>query len=170
VIARVLAAMDAAESERIGERISRACLQRAEQGAWHGGPTPPFGYRLLAAGDKRTLAVVPDAAALIHERRPDPGGTKVDRTAASGRDLRRQVVATGLRPTLGKPRLSRYGATSASCRTRLRAVVASAGRRSVRGRTADKRSRGGLPRSGRPPLTCTFVVAGAGFEPATSGL
>jgi site-specific DNA recombinase len=67
VIARVLAAMDAAEAERIGERISRACLQRAENGEWHGGPTPPFGYRFVRAGGKRTLVVVPEAAALIHE-------------------------------------------------------------------------------------------------------
>jgi site-specific DNA recombinase len=67
VMARVLAAIDAAEAERAGERISRACLQRAEKGEWHGGPRPPFGYRLVPATDKRTLAVVPEAAALIHE-------------------------------------------------------------------------------------------------------
>lgn len=67
VIARVLAAMDAAEAERTGERISRACQQRAEKGEWHGGPRPPFGYRLVPSGGKRTLAVVPEAAALIHE-------------------------------------------------------------------------------------------------------
>lgn len=67
VIARVLAAMDAAESERVGERISRAARQRAEYGEWHGGPTPPFGYRFVPAGAKRTLAVVPEGAALVRE-------------------------------------------------------------------------------------------------------
>jgi DNA invertase Pin-like site-specific DNA recombinase len=67
VIARVLAAMDAAEAERVGERMARACQQRAEKGEWHGGPTPPFGYRFVALDGKRTLAIVPESATLIRE-------------------------------------------------------------------------------------------------------
>ncbi len=39
-----------------------------------------------------------------------------------------------------------------------------------RGRTADKRSRGPDRLPAIRPLTCTYLVAGAGFEPATSGL
>jgi site-specific DNA recombinase len=67
VIARVLAALDAAEAERIGERISRACRQRAELGEWHGGPRAPFGYRLAPSAGKQVLVVVPEAAALVRE-------------------------------------------------------------------------------------------------------
>lgn len=50
VIARVLAAMDAAEAERIGERISRACLQRAEKGV----RLPAGAGRLQADAGRRT--------------------------------------------------------------------------------------------------------------------
>jgi DNA invertase Pin-like site-specific DNA recombinase len=35
-IARVLAVIDAAEAERMSERVTRAKLQRAEQGLWRG--------------------------------------------------------------------------------------------------------------------------------------
>lgn len=36
-VARVLASADAAEAERISERVARAARQRAEQGESHGG-------------------------------------------------------------------------------------------------------------------------------------
>ena len=39
-----------------------------------------------------------------------------------------------------------------------------------RGRTADKRSKGLTAVPAIRPLTCTYLVAAAGFEPATSGL
>jgi site-specific DNA recombinase len=41
--ARMAAARDAGESERIAERVSRAAKQRAERGEYHGG-TVPFGF------------------------------------------------------------------------------------------------------------------------------
>lgn len=70
-IARVLAAMDAAEAERTGERISRASQQRAERGEWHGGPVPPWGYAFTdpttSADGKRSLVVLPERAALVRE-------------------------------------------------------------------------------------------------------
>lgn len=43
MILRYLAANDAAEAERISERVRRAKLQNVEQGAYRGGPRP-FGY------------------------------------------------------------------------------------------------------------------------------
>src|SRR4051794_1962622 len=41
-VARTIAAWDAAEAERIGERVARAARQRREQGLRHGG-FPPYG-------------------------------------------------------------------------------------------------------------------------------
>lgn len=58
MVARVLAATDAAEAENISERVRRAHLSRAEEGVWRGGRRP-FGYE--ADG----VTVVPDEAALI---------------------------------------------------------------------------------------------------------
>lgn len=66
-IARVLAAMDAAEAERMGERIARACLQRAERGEWHGGAQPPWGYAFAPGAGKLRLVVVPERAAMVRE-------------------------------------------------------------------------------------------------------
>lgn len=57
-IARILAANDAAESERIAERVARAARQRAEQGAFHGG-TPAFGYVAVKDAAGRTAAWQP---------------------------------------------------------------------------------------------------------------
>jgi site-specific DNA recombinase len=61
-IARVLAVIDAAEAERISERVTRAKLQRAEQGLWHGGPFTPFGYRYAHSSTGRGLDLVVDDA------------------------------------------------------------------------------------------------------------
>jgi DNA invertase Pin-like site-specific DNA recombinase len=44
MIARIKASVDAAESERMGERIRRAQQQMREQGRWHGG-WRPFGFQ-----------------------------------------------------------------------------------------------------------------------------
>jgi site-specific DNA recombinase len=68
-IARVLAVIDAAEAERTAERVTRAKLQRAEQGLWHGGPFTPYGYRYVtsASGRGLELAVDEQAAALVRE-------------------------------------------------------------------------------------------------------
>jgi site-specific DNA recombinase len=43
MVARIKASVDAAESERMGERIRRAQQQMREQGRWHGG-WRPFGF------------------------------------------------------------------------------------------------------------------------------
>ncbi len=68
-LARVLAVIDAAEAERTSERVSRAKLQRAEQGLWHGGPCTPFGYRYAADPSGRGLQLVidPVRARLVRE-------------------------------------------------------------------------------------------------------
>jgi DNA invertase Pin-like site-specific DNA recombinase len=62
-VARTIAAWDAAEAERIGERVARAARQRREQGLRHGG-FPPYGY-LNAPGGR--LAIHPDRAAVVRE-------------------------------------------------------------------------------------------------------
>jgi site-specific DNA recombinase len=68
-IARVLAVIDAAEAERTAERVTRAKLQRAEQGLWHGGPFTPYGYRYVTSTTGRglDLAVDEEAAELVRE-------------------------------------------------------------------------------------------------------
>jgi DNA invertase Pin-like site-specific DNA recombinase len=63
--ARTLAAWDAAEAERIGERVARKARERAEQGKWHGG-TPAFGY-CRAPDDKGRLIVDPERAEIVRE-------------------------------------------------------------------------------------------------------
>jgi site-specific DNA recombinase len=59
--------MDAAESERMGERMTRANLQRAERGEWHGGSKPPWGYRFAPGEGKLQLAIVEERAAMVRE-------------------------------------------------------------------------------------------------------
>lgn len=66
-IARVLAVIDAAEAERMSERVTRAKLQRAELGLWHGGPHPPYGYRYKATGRHLELELDEARAALVRE-------------------------------------------------------------------------------------------------------
>lgn len=51
MVARIKAAVDAAEAERISERVARAALQRAEQGRGNGGGRP-YGW---SAEDRRKL-------------------------------------------------------------------------------------------------------------------
>lgn len=50
MVARILAAADAAEAERTAEREARTFLQNAEEGEHHG--ARPFGYRKLGSGIK----------------------------------------------------------------------------------------------------------------------
>lgn len=72
-VARTLAAWDAAEAERTGERVARAIKQRAEAGRNHGGKRA-FGFRVVP-GDvlvngKRgpsTVELVPDEADAIRD-------------------------------------------------------------------------------------------------------
>jgi site-specific DNA recombinase len=92
-IARVLAAMDAAEAER----ISRASRQRAERGEWHGGPLPPYGYAFTQLDGHRSLVVLPERAALVREA--------ADRVLA-GQSLyriRQDWNQRGLTSSTGKP-------------------------------------------------------------------
>jgi site-specific DNA recombinase len=98
-LARVLAVIDAAEAEHTSERVTRAKLQRAEQGLWHGGPFTPYGYRYVPAANGRglDLAVDEDRAALVRQ--------------ACRRVLARESLASikrdwnerGLRTTTGVP-------------------------------------------------------------------
>ncbi len=62
-VARTVAAWDAAEAERTGERVARAAKQRREEGKFHGGNTP-YGYAQL--GDGR-LGINPEHAKVINE-------------------------------------------------------------------------------------------------------
>ncbi|MFC5066198.1 recombinase family protein [Actinomycetospora atypica] len=63
MVARIKASVDAAEAERISERVKRAASQRKEAGLRHGG-FPPFGYR---NGPSGSLEVDPERAALVRE-------------------------------------------------------------------------------------------------------
>lgn len=55
LMAGVLAQFDAAESERIAERVSRAAQQRAAKGQFYGG-RPAFGYQLIKNPAGRVVA------------------------------------------------------------------------------------------------------------------
>lgn len=67
-VARILASNDAAESERIGERVQRKAQQRAEAGEWHGG-RPPCGYRFVRDAADRVVGMEIDEprAAVLRE-------------------------------------------------------------------------------------------------------
>ena len=69
-VARILAANDAAESERIGERVARKSQERAKNGEWHGG-WPPCGYQFTYdIGDPPKVAAMKvdlDRAPIIEE-------------------------------------------------------------------------------------------------------
>lgn len=67
-VARILASNDAAESERIGERVQRRAKQRAEAGEWHGG-RPPCGYRFVRDAADRVVGMEVDEprAAVLRE-------------------------------------------------------------------------------------------------------
>ncbi|HEX5120347.1 MAG TPA: recombinase family protein [Pseudonocardiaceae bacterium] len=90
MIARMLAANDAAEAERTGERIARKQQQKAEAGEFHGG-IRPFGF--LADGVTH------------HDAEAREIATGIDAVLA-GTSLRAQVAdltARGITSTLGKP-------------------------------------------------------------------
>jgi hypothetical protein len=61
--ARIKANVDAAEAERIGERVSRKARQRKEQGLRSGG-FPPYGYRNADGGK---LEIDPERADVVRE-------------------------------------------------------------------------------------------------------
>lgn len=62
MVARIKVSVDAAEAERIAERVKAAKKQRASQGKWHGGPVP-YGYTALNG----RLTLNPDEAAMIRQ-------------------------------------------------------------------------------------------------------
>jgi site-specific DNA recombinase len=68
-IARVLAVIDAAEAERVSERVIRSTLQRAEQGPLARGPHTPFGYQYAPSltGKGLDLVIDDDRAKLVRE-------------------------------------------------------------------------------------------------------
>ncbi len=53
-------------AERTSERVTRAKLQLAEQGLWHGG-RPPYGYRYVRAGRGLVLELDERQASLVLE-------------------------------------------------------------------------------------------------------
>lgn len=59
-VARTIAAWDAAESDRVSERVKASIDQRRAAGRFHGGPVP-WGYRL----ENKKLYIVPEEAKLI---------------------------------------------------------------------------------------------------------
>jgi site-specific DNA recombinase len=91
-VARILAANDAAESERIAERVTRAAKARAEAGANHGG-LRRYGFQCPCAegpGERRRLG--PDGQVKITQHvHPDP--TTVAAEAEILRELTRRVIA-----------------------------------------------------------------------------
>jgi len=56
-VARTLGAWDAAEAERIGERVRRNNKQRVENGLWHGGPLAPVGHLKITGPDGKTVGL-----------------------------------------------------------------------------------------------------------------
>jgi site-specific DNA recombinase len=67
-IARILAANDAAEAERISERVARAALGRLQNNGYHGGP-PAFGYTAIVndAGKTESWQHHPEHAAWLKD-------------------------------------------------------------------------------------------------------
>jgi hypothetical protein len=98
-IARVLAVIDAAEAERVSERVIRSKLQRAEQGLWHGGPYTPFGYQYAPSPAGRGLDLVVDEARARLVREACRRVVKGHSLAAISRDWngRGLVTTTGAR-------------------------------------------------------------------------
>jgi site-specific DNA recombinase len=64
-IARILAANDTGEAEDIAERVSRARLQRAQNGGYGGGGNRPYGFGVATGDTIDYNATVPDEAAVI---------------------------------------------------------------------------------------------------------
>lgn len=110
-IARMLAAADAAEAERTGERVSRAALQRAQKGKNHGGRRR-YGFEADGVTVNKDEAEILRAAAtqLLAEGPEDAASL---RQAASDLNARGVQTVTGtrwtgstLRDVLLKPRVA----------------------------------------------------------------
>lgn len=85
MVARIKAGVDAAESERIGERTRRAKQQAREEGRWHGG-WRPFGFQAdgLTPDDAEGAIIAEVAAAIV------AGRSVISRV----RDLNRRGILT----------------------------------------------------------------------------
>ncbi|HCU49982.1 MAG TPA: hypothetical protein DGG94_09320 [Micromonosporaceae bacterium] len=112
-IARMLAAADAAEAERTGERVSRAALQRAQQGKNHGGRRR-YGFEADGVTVSESEADILRAVAtrLLAD---DPEDARSLRQAASDLNARGVQTVTGtrwtgstLRDVLLKPRVAGF--------------------------------------------------------------
>jgi site-specific DNA recombinase len=108
--ARWMAAGDAAESERIGERVSRAFVQRREAGKPHATGMRPFGFETGGA------VVRPDEADAIRR------GCKVILDGGSLGDVMRTWNASGITTTTGK-QWNRVLARKALIRPRIAGLV-----------------------------------------------
>ena len=104
-VARMLAASDAAEAERTGERVARAAKQRAESGGNHGGRRP-YGFR------PDGISVDPaEAAEIVNAARQILAGISL-RSIAADLNTRAVPTATGrgrwsgqaVRDMLARPR------------------------------------------------------------------
>jgi hypothetical protein len=90
-VARILAANDAAEAERIGERVTRAAQARAEAGANHGG-LRRYGFQCPCAegpGERRRLGADGEVRITEHVH-PDPATVAAEVEIV--RELTRRVV------------------------------------------------------------------------------
>lgn len=70
MVARIKAAVDAGEADKVAQRVKRAVDQRKKLGEYHGS-TAPFGYRIVPQEDRASVGVdlIPEAAevSMIHE-------------------------------------------------------------------------------------------------------
>lgn len=107
MVARIKAAVDAAEAERISERVTRAALQRAEQGAPNGGARP-YGW---TDEDRTRLDPIEHAVITEVAERLLAGET----VKSVVRDLNRRAIPpvraarwspTALRDMMANPRLA----------------------------------------------------------------
>jgi site-specific DNA recombinase len=92
MVARIKASVDAAEAERIGERVSRAFEQRRAQGKPHHGPHRPFGFRSNAG----EVELVPEEVEAIRH------GAALLLNGASLGEVAREWTEAGVKRRRGK--------------------------------------------------------------------
>lgn len=179
MIARMLAAKDAAEADDISERAKRERQQRREQGRWHGG-NRPFGWRSDGTtpddGEHQLIRDAVDAllqgrslAGVARLWTQETGGTPQGRErwrAGSVRDVLLNPRVAGLLPD---ERPAVWEAIVPEARWRhLRAVLSDPDRRHERGPTrlltgiavcgsCGATVNGGVRRTGAPTYRCSGV-------------
>lgn len=117
MVARIKASVDAAEAERIGERVSRAFEQRRAQGKPHHGPHRPFGFRSNAG----EVELVPEEVEAIRH------GAALLLNGASLGEVAREWAARGLAPSGGAPTWTRQSVRSLYTSPRLAGLVSHRG-------------------------------------------